>query len=307
MPRRRRLHLPGVVGGGGRSPGPWITWRRGPRTLEARLEQLQGMITDLASNERYEDVLQGIVASTMEAVWAAAPCWPSSPGPPSPGRSTPRASPRQRPPRSPSRCWPGAPTIDRPCPPRSRPAGATTASWPSASTAVCSPPRRRTPSTPMPDWPPPRSTPPTPSKRPGTGPHGPGRCWGLSTSLAEIVSPEEMATKVVRAVPEVIDCDRASLLLDHGDWPTPLPGVPADGLLRLLRRGRRAGSRAAVFTPRSWECSAIRSGRAHLRPNWTTHRVGAAPSPRRHHHRLHRGQRGLRPRAAEDTSRRPSA
>jgi len=33
--------------------------------LESRLEQLQDMITDLASNERYEDVLQGIVASTM--------------------------------------------------------------------------------------------------------------------------------------------------------------------------------------------------------------------------------------------------
>jgi diguanylate cyclase (GGDEF)-like protein len=36
--------------------------------LEARLEQLQDMITDLASNERYEDVLQGIVASTMATV-----------------------------------------------------------------------------------------------------------------------------------------------------------------------------------------------------------------------------------------------
>ncbi len=38
--------------------------------LEARLEQLQEMITDLASNERYEDVLQGIVSSTMSAVFA---------------------------------------------------------------------------------------------------------------------------------------------------------------------------------------------------------------------------------------------
>src|SRR5450631_1018255 len=39
--------------------------------LEARLEQLQDMITDLASNERYEDILQGIVASTMTAVFAS--------------------------------------------------------------------------------------------------------------------------------------------------------------------------------------------------------------------------------------------
>ena len=41
-----------------------------PEHLEARLTQLQEMITDLASNERYEDVLQGIVGSTMEAVFA---------------------------------------------------------------------------------------------------------------------------------------------------------------------------------------------------------------------------------------------
>jgi diguanylate cyclase (GGDEF)-like protein len=32
--------------------------------------------------------------------------------------------------------------------------------------------------------------------------------------LAEIVSTEEMASKVVRAVPDVIDCDRVTLLLD---------------------------------------------------------------------------------------------
>ena len=38
--------------------------------LEARLEQLQDMVTDLASNERYEDVLQGIVGSSMRAAGA---------------------------------------------------------------------------------------------------------------------------------------------------------------------------------------------------------------------------------------------
>jgi diguanylate cyclase (GGDEF)-like protein len=38
--------------------------------LERRLEQLQRMVTDLASNERYEDVLQGIVDSTMHAAGA---------------------------------------------------------------------------------------------------------------------------------------------------------------------------------------------------------------------------------------------
>ncbi len=39
--------------------------------LNARLEQLQSMVTDLASNERYEDILQGIVRSSMSAVGAA--------------------------------------------------------------------------------------------------------------------------------------------------------------------------------------------------------------------------------------------
>jgi hypothetical protein len=38
--------------------------------LEARLQQIQGMITDLASNERYEDVLQGIVGSSLGAAGA---------------------------------------------------------------------------------------------------------------------------------------------------------------------------------------------------------------------------------------------
>jgi diguanylate cyclase (GGDEF)-like protein len=40
------------------------------KLLEARFDQLKQMITDLASNERYEDVLQGIVGSTMRAVIA---------------------------------------------------------------------------------------------------------------------------------------------------------------------------------------------------------------------------------------------
>ena len=40
------------------------------KLLEARFDQLKQMITDLASNERYEDVLQGIVRSTMHAVIA---------------------------------------------------------------------------------------------------------------------------------------------------------------------------------------------------------------------------------------------
>jgi GAF domain-containing protein len=40
----------------------------------------------------------------------------------------------------------------------------------------------------------------------------------LSTSLAEVVGTEEMAAKVARAVPDVIDCDRVSVFLDDADW-----------------------------------------------------------------------------------------
>jgi diguanylate cyclase (GGDEF)-like protein len=39
----------------------------------------------------------------------------------------------------------------------------------------------------------------------------------LSTSLAEVVGTEEMAAKVARAVPGVIDCDRAAIFLDNPD------------------------------------------------------------------------------------------
>ena len=40
------------------------------KVLQSRLEQLQAMVTDLASNERYEDVLQGIVCSSAHTVLA---------------------------------------------------------------------------------------------------------------------------------------------------------------------------------------------------------------------------------------------
>jgi diguanylate cyclase (GGDEF)-like protein len=51
----------------------------------------------------------------------------------------------------------------------------------------------------------------------------------LSTSLAEIVSTEEMASRVVRAVPDVIDCDRVTLLLDDGS-----PSDSADRKYRVM-------------------------------------------------------------------------
>ncbi|MGD0394822.1 MAG: EAL domain-containing protein, partial [Acidimicrobiales bacterium] len=48
----------------------------------------------------------------------------------------------------------------------------------------------------------------------------------LATSLTEIVSTQEMASKVAQAVPDVIDCDRAAIFLDTvGEF-----GTCADGL-----------------------------------------------------------------------------
>ena len=47
----------------------------------------------------------------------------------------------------------------------------------------------------------------------------------LATSLTEIVSTEEMAAKVAHAVPDIIDCDRAAVFLDTAG----LPGSGPDG------------------------------------------------------------------------------
>ncbi|MGD0313777.1 MAG: EAL domain-containing protein [Acidimicrobiales bacterium] len=41
----------------------------------------------------------------------------------------------------------------------------------------------------------------------------------LSTSLTEIVSTQAMASKVAHAVPDIIDCDRAAVFLDSADVP----------------------------------------------------------------------------------------
>ena len=47
----------------------------------------------------------------------------------------------------------------------------------------------------------------------------------LSTSLADLEGAEEMASKVARAVPDIIDCDRAAVFLDSGDRHGAVDGV----------------------------------------------------------------------------------
>ena len=52
----------------------------------------------------------------------------------------------------------------------------------------------------------------------------------LATSLTEIVSTQEMASKVAQAVPDVIDCDRAAIFLDTvGDFGTCDDGIRLAG------------------------------------------------------------------------------
>jgi diguanylate cyclase (GGDEF)-like protein len=187
--------------------------------LEARLEQLQDMVTDLASNERYEDVLQGIVLSSMRSVGASGALLALEPR----DGSTPKVYSE------------GLTDAEADAIARDLLAG----SAPEEATAVEVVSARR---------------------RYGVlaiGGHGGlfssqsentlatyGRLAAatldaadamdearhqantakalldLSSSLSELVSPAEMAAKVARAVPVVIDCDCAAVFLDDGDWQT---------------------------------------------------------------------------------------
>jgi diguanylate cyclase (GGDEF)-like protein len=187
------------------------------QVLEARLEQLQGMVTDLASNERYEDVLQGIVASSMRSVGAS--------------EAILALEPREG---NPRRIYSQGMTDGEA---DALGADLLAGRVPGDATAVEVVSARR---------------------RYGIlaiGQQGGlfnsqsqnslttyGRLAAaaldaadamdesrhqantaqalleLSTSLSEIVGPGEMASKVARAVPVVIDCDCAAVFLDDGDW-----------------------------------------------------------------------------------------
>ena len=136
---------PACSGCAGSSPTPTrsgpTTTGCGPSWSEARLEQIQDMITDLASNERYEDVLQGFVGSSVadsgRGRWRAA--GPGAPGRIDPARCTSRGSPRRRRSRSPTTSWPGGPGPTRSSPSTWPRPVVTTASWPSTRAAACSP------------------------------------------------------------------------------------------------------------------------------------------------------------------------
>jgi diguanylate cyclase (GGDEF)-like protein len=191
--------------------------------LKARLEQLQGIVTDLASNERYEDVLQGIVHSAIGAAGAGSALMALEKRVGIPRRVYSEGLSNGAAQEVASRLLEGTP----------RRSGVIAVDVTSA--------RRRYGVL-------------------AIGEEGgvfASQCQGtletyarlaaaaldaadsiedarhqantatilleLSTSLAEIVSTGELASKVARAVPDVVDCDRAAIFLNNGSDHGPAP------------------------------------------------------------------------------------
>ncbi len=198
------------------------------KLLEARFDQLKQMITDLASNERYEDVLQGIVRSTMRAVMAGGTILALEARPGSPRRvyseglaeadaasladdllggagregaiAVAVASVRGH---------YGVLAIDERGGIFASQAQGTLETYAQLAAAALDAAH---------------------AMEEARHQANTARVLlELSTSLAEIVGTEEMAAKVARAVPDVIDCDRAAVFLDNLDWQ----GV-GDGKLALV-------------------------------------------------------------------------
>ena len=189
--------------------------------LEARLEQLSDMITDLASNERYEDVLQGIVSSTMTAVFASGTVLALEPRMGHPRKIYSKGVTQAE----------AADIADDLLEGGIRAKGLTAVDVTSgrrhygmlaigehgglftsqSQTTLETHARLAAAALDAADA-------LEEARHQATSAQA---LLHLSTSLAEIVSTEEMAEKVVRAVPDVIDCDRATLLLDDGNWHGP--------------------------------------------------------------------------------------
>ncbi len=187
------------------------------QVLEARLEQLQDMVTDLASNERYEDVLQGIVGSSMRSVGASGALLALEPREGRPrkiyseglteGEAEAMASVLL------AGTVPGDATAVEVVSARRRygvlaigeqgglfnsqsQSTLTTYGKLAAATLDAADAMDQA-----------RHQADTAQE-----------LLDLSTSLSELVSPAEMAAKVARAVPVVIECDCGAVFLDDGDW-----------------------------------------------------------------------------------------
>jgi diguanylate cyclase (GGDEF)-like protein len=187
------------------------------KLLEARFDQLKQMITDLASNERYEDVLQGIVRSTMRAVVAGGAVLALEARTGSPRRvyseglieaeadsladdllrgvgreraiSVEVTSARRR---------YGVLAIDERGGIFASQAQSTLQTYAELAAATLDA---------------------ADAMEDARHQANTARVLlELSTSLAEVVGTEEMAAKVAWAVPGVIDCDRVAVFLDDADW-----------------------------------------------------------------------------------------
>jgi diguanylate cyclase (GGDEF)-like protein len=186
--------------------------------LEARLEQLKRMITDLASNERYEDVLKGIVRSAKHAIVAGGALMALEPRPGSPRRvySDGLADTEAESLASDlleggagregliavevtsARRHYGVLAIDERGGIFSSQAQSTLQTYAQLAAAALDA---------------------ADAIEDARHQANTARVLlELSTSLAEIVGTEEMAAKVASAVPDVIDCDRAAVFLDDVDW-----------------------------------------------------------------------------------------
>jgi diguanylate cyclase (GGDEF)-like protein len=186
--------------------------------LEARLEQLQDMVTDLASNERYEDVLQGIVASSMRSAGAGSALLVLEPRDGSPQKIY----------------FEGLTEFEADA---IAAALLTGADAPEGANAVAVVSARRhygvlaigefggifnsTSLNALETYGRLAAATLDAATAMDEARHQANTAQALlelSTSLSDIVSTEEMAAKVARAVPAVIDCDCAAIFLDDGDW-----------------------------------------------------------------------------------------
>jgi diguanylate cyclase (GGDEF)-like protein len=217
-----------VEGDGATSRAEYLEVRT--QLLEARLEQLQGMVTDLASNERYEDVLQGIVRSSMRAAGAGGALMalePRVPGGPrkiySDGLSDPEADGIANDLLEGGAGRNDVDVVDVVSARHhygvlaiGRHGGIFTSQ---ARNALETYGRLAAAALDAGDA----------LEEARNQANTAQVLLELSRSLAEIVSTEEMAAKVVRAVPDVIDCDRVALILDDGSWQGS-----GDGRFRLV-------------------------------------------------------------------------
>ncbi len=72
----------------------------------------------------------------------------------------------------------------------------------------------------------------------------------LATSLTEIVTVQEMAAKVAQAVPDIIDCDRAAVFLEPAGF-----GAPSGEGLRLAGSTGYSSEELATIRPRTFTTS----------------------------------------------------